>query len=197
MRLSGCQVLLKEARVIFATRKNLATAVHSLKRHLSCTPIRRRIVLLLSVVLVLVCCVPHMFSKPSLRGLVHLSLMSSQHGFSETQCGGQPAQAFDELSVAFSNELRIFGRSSMWIFWETTSGSVFVIQPLVWCSSRYGSRVNVFFMQCLCSHHTGRYSSRKISLSLLDFFTSTAVTSKLPTLFAWHGYRHRLVNALP
>ena len=81
-------------------------------------------------------CPVYMFSKPPLRGLVHLSLMSSQHGFSEIQCGGQPAQAFDELSVlcgvnvAFSNELQIFGRSSMWIFWETTSGSVFVFSPL-------------------------------------------------------------------
>ena len=51
----------------------------------------------------------------------------SQLGFSEIQCGGQPAQAFDELSVlcevnvAFSNELRI---------WEMTSGSVFVFYPL-------------------------------------------------------------------
>ena len=144
----------------------------------------------------LVCCVPYLFSKPSLRGLVHLSLMSSQHGFSEIQCGGQPAQAFDELSVAFSNELRIFGRSSMWIFWETTSGSVFVFSPcLVQQHIRFTRQRFLYAVFVFPSH--GALFQQKNFLSLLDFFTSTAVTSKLPTLFAWHGYRHRLVNALP
>ena len=115
------------------------------------------------MVLVLVCCVPYMFSKPSLRGLVHLSLMSSQHGFSEIQCGGQSAQAFDELSVAFSNEPRIFSAFKHVDILGDDLRIRLRIQPLVWCNSRYGSRVNVFLMQYLCSRHTERYSSRKIS----------------------------------
>ena len=99
VRRSGCQVLLKGSTGNFCDEQkschSRTLAEEAFVEHSN----PARIALLLSVVLVLVCCVPYMSSKPALRGLVHWSLMSSQLGFSEIQCGGQPAQEFDDLSV--------------------------------------------------------------------------------------------------